>query len=307
MPIAEGTAAVIGAGLAAAGTAGTNWLQAQMNKRAFRRNKQLLQMQNDFSLDMWNRTNEYNDPLHQVERLKNAGLNPLYYGLDGSSADSFESAAAAPYNPATMVNPFEGMQNFGMQLAQIENLQANTAKTNNENLTETKRREQLEVETMHINEDIKNLIETRSLTAANRKLAEQALDWNERLNQANLDYTQSSSKLNDSQRKRIEQLLEGEKVIQSKSIEEFAHRWDAWSAAAAKDRALAGLTLKDIENYALIHMDSGFMGTGFSLRNLLIGVVQALVNMPSKGKSSEPELMEGSSPVSDFVSNGGSR
>ena len=34
-----------------------------------------------FALDMWNRNNEYNTPLAQMQRLKDAGLNPnLMYG-----------------------------------------------------------------------------------------------------------------------------------------------------------------------------------------------------------------------------------
>lgn len=275
MPIAEGTAAVIGAGLAAAGTAGTNWLQAEMNKRAFRRNKQLLQMQNDFSLDMWNRTNEYNSPSAQLERLKAAGLNPLYYGLDGSSADAFESAAAAPYEPASMLNPFEGMQNFGSLLADIkvknaqaENLAADTAKKNNENLTETQRRANLSQELEESRARIKEILSRTDLNESQRKLAEQSLDWNERLNEANLEYTESMKKLNDSQRTRIDELLEGEKLLQAKTLEEFAHRWELWRAQVEKDNALRDLTLKDIENYALIHMDSGMLGSGVSLRNL---------------------------------------
>lgn len=61
-------------------------------------NEQMMDKQNAFTVDMWNKTNEYNDPSAQVERMKAAGLNPLYYGLDGSSANGIESAQALGYD-----------------------------------------------------------------------------------------------------------------------------------------------------------------------------------------------------------------
>lgn len=60
-------------------------------------NEQMMDKQNAFTVDMWNKTNEYNDPSNQLERMKAAGLNPLYYGLDGSSANGIESAQALGY------------------------------------------------------------------------------------------------------------------------------------------------------------------------------------------------------------------
>ena len=58
--------------------------------------------QNAWNEEQWNKANEYNSPASQVERLRDAGLNPLYYGLDGSSTNALESAQPLGYEKATM-------------------------------------------------------------------------------------------------------------------------------------------------------------------------------------------------------------
>ena len=270
--------AIGGAAIGAAGQNSANTNNLRIAREQFAHNKEMLNLQNQFSLDMWNRANLYNTPSAQFQRLKDAGLNPLYYGLDGNSTDAFESASAIPYTAPTMVNPYQGFANLGnlgsiladveLKKAQADNLQADTAKKNNENITETQRRANLAQELEESKARIKEILSRSDLNDSQRKLAEQSLEWNDRLNQANLEYTESMKHLNDSQRKRIDELLEGEKLIQAKTLEEFEHRWALWQAQVEKDSALKDLTLKDIENYALIHMDSGMLGSGVSLRNL---------------------------------------
>lgn len=268
-------ASLIGGAIANQGAQNVNAANIRLSREQMAHNEKLMDKQNEFSLDMWNRTNEYNDPSQQVDRLIKAGLNPLYYGLDGSSANAFESAAANPYNLPTLMNSLEGFRNIGSDMADIrvkqaqaDNLIADTAKKNNENQTETQRRMNLQQDLEESKARIQEILSRTDLNESERKLAEQSLEWNERLNQANLEYIESNSKMNDAQRKRIEELLEGEKLIQAKTIEEFSHRWELWRSQVEKDNALRDLTLKDIENYALIHMDSGMLGSGVSLRNL---------------------------------------
>lgn len=98
--------------------------------------EQMMDKQNAFSVDMWNKTNAYNSPAMQKQRLIDAGLNPLYYGLDGTSAESFESAQPLGYERAQAPS---GLMNLGsdamqayraaqMQEAQIDNINADTAR-----------------------------------------------------------------------------------------------------------------------------------------------------------------------------------
>lgn len=94
-------------------------------------NERMMNEQNEWSLNMWNRTNEYNSPLAQRQRMEDAGLNPLYYGLDGSSANGLESAQPLGYQRANMdnfSNPVAEGLSSAMQLAQIEQTKAQTTK-----------------------------------------------------------------------------------------------------------------------------------------------------------------------------------
>lgn len=64
-------------------------------------NEEMMRQQNEWSLEQWNRTNEYNTPAAQRQRLLDAGLNPMYFGLDGNgNAGAFESAQALGYDRA---------------------------------------------------------------------------------------------------------------------------------------------------------------------------------------------------------------
>lgn len=72
-------------------------------------NEKMYNEQNAWNMEMWNKTNEYNTPENQVNRLREAGLNPLFYGLDGSSASSMSSAQPLGYERAqadNQPNPF---------------------------------------------------------------------------------------------------------------------------------------------------------------------------------------------------------
>ena len=234
---------------------------------------------NDFSLQMWNMTNEYNSPVAQRARLEEAGLNPLYYGLDGSSANGFESAQALGYDRASASsfdNPVTAAIESAMipkkmeQLqAQIDNLNANTAKQGQETETEIKRRQQMEVQIQKDRQEIENLIKSGELTGRNIDLANKSLEWYDRLQQANVSYQESLSKLNDSTRNRINALLPGEKELQNMQIEDFFKSWEKIDSEIERISVDTGIAKEDLENYALNHSQSGVFGSGVSLPNLI--------------------------------------
>lgn len=61
---------------------------AVANKRQRKWASEQADKANQWNLDMWNRANEYNSPLQQMQRFKEAGLNPnLIYG-QGSSGNA---------------------------------------------------------------------------------------------------------------------------------------------------------------------------------------------------------------------------
>lgn len=84
-------AATLGAGLGSGLISGISNLFGQSQQ--FKEQKKLLALQYQQNLEQWNRENEYNSPVQQMQRLKDAGLNAnLVYGNGGVT----QSAASSP-------------------------------------------------------------------------------------------------------------------------------------------------------------------------------------------------------------------
>ncbi|QCS36466.1 minor capsid protein [Capybara microvirus Cap3_SP_394] len=150
LSVAAGTAL---AGLASAvGSLGAGYLssqgQAMANKKGvelaheqMRWQERMRDEQNDWTLAQWNRENEYNSASNYVKRLREAGLNPLYYDLNGNgSAAGIQSASTGSASMPQIRNEYEGMaqgmaqsmpQILGamQQLANIEQTKAQTQQT----------------------------------------------------------------------------------------------------------------------------------------------------------------------------------
>lgn len=86
----------------------TNETNLQMNRETNQANQMINEANIDYSREawanevaynweMWNRTNEYNDPSAQMQRLKNAGLNP-YTMMDGGDAGTASAGSAPSHN-----------------------------------------------------------------------------------------------------------------------------------------------------------------------------------------------------------------
>lgn len=126
---------IIASGISAAAGVGSTVAQTNLNKKnrkwqeeqaAIQReySTERMNAQNAWNMEMWNKENEYNSPLSQVQRLRDAGLNPLYYGLDGSSASALESAQPLGYERAEsnfQTNPIAAGIDAFIQAKGIEN------------------------------------------------------------------------------------------------------------------------------------------------------------------------------------------
>ena len=116
--------------------------QAQENQKNREFNFMLAKTQNEWNLQQWERSNEYNNPLNQMNRLKQAGLNPnLVYGNGAGqsvAAPNPQLTAGQPSTPQDLSlmtqRPTvgqvmsEALQNRAVQ-AQIEKTEADTRKT----------------------------------------------------------------------------------------------------------------------------------------------------------------------------------
>lgn len=116
----------------------TNHTNSESVDKTNAANSQMMREQNAFSVDMWNRQNEYNLPINQMNRLKNAGINPaLAYtnGVSGNSATSAPtSASSAPAISKSYSNFITDMMETMLQGQQIKNMKAeeNLDKANTE-------------------------------------------------------------------------------------------------------------------------------------------------------------------------------
>lgn len=86
-------------------------------------NRSLASQQNEYNLEMWKMTNEYNSPQAQMQRFKDAGLNPnLIYGQGNNGNASSAPQMVVPNAPDIS----KGMQEIAKAF-NIENLRTTIA------------------------------------------------------------------------------------------------------------------------------------------------------------------------------------
>ena len=317
MALSEATLGAIITGASAVGSAGiSGYSSGKMNKRAEKFNREEAEKQRQFSVEqtekqnnwnyqLWKEAQEYDNPVNQVERLRDAGLNPLYFGLDGNVSQAAPQAAQPlGYERATApnyANPVSTGIDAALRVAQISNIQAQTAKTNNENLTETQRREKLMADIENAKQELQNMKAQEGLTKSQKDEIDKRISWMDRLNEATVAEKDASANLSKSQKKRIDELLEGEKLIQSKTLQDFDERWKKIHAEIEKIAGENAILAKDLENYALNHANNGFMGTGLSLTNLIRGAKEVSTH-PTEGH--ENKISEGGISERDLINAG---
>lgn len=119
-------------GAAAVGQQIGNWIQGRRNTdKTIQANMKLAKYQYKKDLEMWERGNVYNSPEAQMERLRQAGLNPnLVYGsgsAPGASAGQLPkfNAPNVQYDyPAPQIGgALSAYQDFTLKKAQTDNVQ----------------------------------------------------------------------------------------------------------------------------------------------------------------------------------------
>lgn len=107
-------------------------MQGVSNRKQRKWEEKMAQRQRDWAIEDWNRTNEYNNPKAQMQRLKDAGLNPnLVYGngAEGNATGMPRATSSGQWTPKapqfdadSVIGPYYNTQ---IQKAQVENLRAN--------------------------------------------------------------------------------------------------------------------------------------------------------------------------------------
>lgn len=131
MPLTEAGALAIGAGVSALGAGGNMLLTGKMNRKTRSWNEKMMHRQREWALADWEMQNQYNSPTAQMQRLKEAGLNPnLVYGGGSATqqAGVVKNTDAPGWNPET-----PNVGNIGeaatMALGQYYNIQQQKAQT----------------------------------------------------------------------------------------------------------------------------------------------------------------------------------
>lgn len=204
MPIPVAAAGAIGAAFvdAAAGQA--------RDAMQFKRQRLLNRENNKFNADearkqraaaaaAQTRQENYNSEVAQVQRLKQAGLNPalLYGGATSSSGVSSMSAASASpssYTPTgsqlDLSGALSGSSDMDLQAAQVENLRTNTASQAEDVASKTTTNKYLDsktnIELLKMLQEYENLKKQGALSQAD-------LDWYERTKTATLAQIQAQT------------------------------------------------------------------------------------------------------------------
>lgn len=98
--------------------------------RTIQANKELAQYGYSKDLEMWNKGNEYNSPAAQMERLKEAGLNPnLVYGTGSVAGNT--SGSLPQYNAPSVRYDYKAPVDWGNVLANFQDVQLRQAKIDN--------------------------------------------------------------------------------------------------------------------------------------------------------------------------------
>lgn len=119
---------ILGGALNAFSAKGSKDFQREMLYRQAQLQRQMQLNQNSFISSMWEKENDYNSPAAQRQRLVDAGLNPIYYGLDGNSTSvpSF-GMASTPNAPSVPPAPdYSFIGDAALKAAQINNINADT-------------------------------------------------------------------------------------------------------------------------------------------------------------------------------------
>ena len=122
----------ISAGISVVGGLFNAGSQSRQNRLNRKFQSEENQKARDYNTQMWEKNNAYNDPTQQMERLKNAGINPhLAYAQGGvtntSSSPASSNASSMPEGRAPQLD-VNAMLNARLIDEQINNMKADTKK-----------------------------------------------------------------------------------------------------------------------------------------------------------------------------------
>lgn len=171
------------------------WQSKKQQQREFDQQNQLLDKQNEFTEEMWNKQNAYNTPEAQMERMREAGINPntaagAIAGSGAGSADSVSSASAPSVNSAVPTvgsiwsNAATSAQEAMKRTSEINNINEDTANKKEDTLF---KRIQNRWEDRIKNQTLENMKKDGLIKDENIQLLKTSNKYADREHEANLD------------------------------------------------------------------------------------------------------------------------
>lgn len=236
----------------------TYGLNTAAQERAFAQQKELQNDAQNYNTLMWNKNNQYNSAVSQMQRFKDAGLNPnLIYGqMQGAGAAPSISAGSAP--AAAQAAPVSALETAQLALinSQKRNIDADTDNKNadtgvkeaNANLLTTQefvakedlrirqelKDKQIEVDdatianinesTKKLTEEIANVKADTALKNLEHNFLDKSFDDRVELIKAQVRNYDSSTNLNNAQAARIVTLLDQELSNLQAAFDEISSR-----------------------------------------------------------------------------------
>lgn len=191
--------AVVEALVAGIGGAFNSIFQGRQNRKNREFQERENQINRQFAVDMWNKQNEYNLPTNQMQRLRDAGINPHLAYSNGQPMNT-SNAPATPSGIGSMPQGIAPQMNIGeifnalMTKAQIKQMEAQTEKT----LAE---KEEVEARTEGIGKD--NKVKDIELTHKDRQILAEI-----GVNEQNIEESKSRVESSVLTNKKVEQEIE---------------------------------------------------------------------------------------------------
>lgn len=144
-----------------------------------------------FNLDMWNKNNEYNSPIEQLKRLKEAGINPNMLGGNPNEASApvttsaGSSSQASNSSGASFVAP--SMAQSANMLTALGNYQNQVAQAINTNLKSEWDRKTFESRADQVSETTNEIKSRYRLNDEQTKQVAELNNWISRKSKAELD------------------------------------------------------------------------------------------------------------------------
>lgn len=191
--------AVVEALVAGIGGAFNSIFQGRQNRKNREFQERENQINRQFAVDMWNKQNEYNLPTNQMQRLRDAGINPHLAYSNGQPMNT-SNAPATPSGIGSMPQGIAPQMNIGeifnalMTKAQIKQMEAQTEKT----LAE---KEEVEARTEGIGKD--NKVKDIELTHKDRQILAEI-----GVNEQNIEESKSRIESSEIANRKMEQEIE---------------------------------------------------------------------------------------------------